>query len=468
MTIKEFAARQALKQLMPVLGKMSDQNFGRALAIGKKLAPNEFARYFLDRLTVMHRENHPTVQMLKRVLAIPNATVRERLVNSVLIKHHWQGSVRRDEMRARGLAVPGTMLLSPTMRCNLRCPGCYAANYDRKDDLETAVIHRVLDEAEELGIYFISILGGEPFVREDMWEIYEKHRDNFFQVFTNGTLMDETAVARLARLGNVLPVFSLEGFDAETDTRRGAGMYDKVLAGMDSLKAAGVPFGYSVMVTKQNLETVIGDEFTDLMVEKGCLLGWYFLYMPVGPRPDLEMMPTPAQREELRRRGPQAIRNRKACFTIDFWNDAPYVGGCMAGGKHYLHINSRGDAEPCIFIHLAVDNVHQKSLRDIIASPFFRAFRDRQPYGENLLRPCTIIDHPEILRQIHEECHPYATDGPASFPISPAGQQYLEGYAREAAALLDPVWEKEYAARFQSHIWTPGPVTESPPEPPPD
>jgi MoaA/NifB/PqqE/SkfB family radical SAM enzyme len=462
LAFKEFAARQALKQLMPVLGKMSDQNFGRALALGKKLAPNEFAQYFLETLSRMNRENHPTVQMLKRVLAIPNTTVRERLVNSVLIKHHWQGSVRRDEMRAQGLPVPGTILISPTMRCNLRCQGCYAANYSHKDDLEYEVIDRVLNEAEELGIYFISVLGGEPFVREDMWDIYEKHRNNFFQVFTNGTLMNQTEINRLSHMGNVMPVFSLEGFDAETDNRRGPGMYQKVLAAMDSLKAAGVPFGYSVMVTRQNLETVIGDPFTDLMVAKGCLLGWYFLYMPVGPNPDLGLMPTPEQRERLRKFGPRYIRNHKPCFTIDFWNDAPYVGGCMAGGRHFLHINSRGDAEPCIFIHLATDNVHQKSLRDIIASPFFQAFRDRQPYSHNLLRPCTIIDHPEMLHAISEQCHPYSTDGPVCFPISAAGRAALDKYSREAAALLDPIWEKEYASSFRSRIWTPGGVEEAP------
>jgi MoaA/NifB/PqqE/SkfB family radical SAM enzyme len=131
------------------------------------------------------------------------------------------------------------------MRCNLRCAGCYAANYSREDDLEFEVIDRVLTEGEEMGIFFITILGGEPFIRQDMWEIYKRHSDIFFQVYTNGTLVDKEAARKLAELGNILVNFSVEGFEEETDARRGKGIFRKIMEGRDNLREVGAPFGFS-------------------------------------------------------------------------------------------------------------------------------------------------------------------------------------------------------------------------------
>ena len=366
-------------------------------------------------------------------------------MDSLLIKNLWYGGVRRNEVRSQGLHVPGVILISPTMRCNLHCTGCYAASYSNKDDLEFDAIDRVLSEGEELGIFWVTILGGEPFVRRDMWEIYEKHKDIFFQIYTNGTFVDKDVARKLASLGNMLIIFSLEGFEEETDARRGRGVFRKIMQGMDNLREVGVPFGFSVMATRQNVDTLVSNEFYDMMVEKGCLIGWQFLYIPVGLNPDTSLMPTAQQRELLRVWGPRRIRSEKPIFTIDFWNDAPHMGGCIAGARFFLHINSHGDAEPCIFMHLATDNIHDKSLREVINSPFFRAFRDRQPYGKNLLRPCTMIDHPQVLREICNECHPQSTDGLLCGLITSPVSDALGKYSQEVAKILDPVWEREFA-----------------------
>jgi len=441
MALKEFAVRQAAKQILPLVGGLSDKNLGRFLSLLKMVAPSGFPKSFIDAA----KKHHPIVELLRRVFCQPNAHVRERLINSLLIKEHWYGSMRRNELRSQGLAVPGTFLISPTTRCNLRCSGCYAANYSKKDDLELEVIDRVLSEGEELGIFWVTILGGEPFVRQDMWEIYKKHKDIFFQVFTNGTLIDKEASKKLAELGNMLIIFSLEGFEEETDARRGKGVFQKVMQGMDNLQEVGVPFGFSVMVTRQNVDTIISDEFHDMLVEKGCLIGWHFLYIPVGLNPDTSLMPTAEQRELMRLRGPRRIRNEKPILTIDFWNDAPHMGGCIAGGRHFFHINSHGDVEPCIFIHLATENIHDKSLREVINSPYFKGFRTRQPYSKNFLRPCTMIDHPQVLREIYNEFHPYSTDGPVCGLLTSSISDALDKYSQEVAKIMDPVWEREFA-----------------------
>lgn len=446
MAMKEFAAKQAAKKVLPLVGRMSDNDLGHLLWLAKKLAPTDFTSSFIDTLDRMRAEQHPTIEAIRRLIRQTSPHVREKLVNSLVIKEFMQGNVMREQLRSEGLGAPQTYLISPTMRCNLHCTGCYAANYSQKDDLEFEVIDRVLTEGEELGMFWVTILGGEPFIRQDMWEIYRRHPDVFFQVYSNGTLVDKEAAKKLAGLGNVLTNFSIEGFEEETDARRGKGTYRKIMQGMDNLREVGVPFGFSSMVTRQNAETIVSDEFNDMLIEKGCLIGWHFLYIPVGAHPDISLMPTPEQRELMRQRGALRIREEKPIFVIDFWNDAPYVGGCIAGGRNYFHISARGDVEPCVFVHLATDNIHDKSLKEVINSPYFKGIRERQPYADNLLRPCMIIDHTHVLRELYAGFQPYPTDGPVCELVTSLTSD-LDKYSQAAAAVLDPSWERDFASR---------------------
>jgi len=446
MTIRTFAAKRVATQLLPLVGGMSDRDLERLLLVAGKLAPTEFTRSFIEGIDRMCERQHATIELMRRMIRQTSPRVRKRLINSLLIKEFMEGNVKRERLRQQGLAAPQAYLISPTMRCNLRCPGCYAGNYSQNDDLEFEVIDRILSEGEELGMFWVTILGGEPFVRQDLYQAYKRHKDVFFQVFTNGTLIDKEAARELAEAGNVLVIFSVEGFEKETEARRGKGVFQKIMQGMDNLREIGVPFGFSVMVTRQNVDTIISDEFNDMLMEKGCLIGWHFLYIPVGRTPYTSLMPTAEQRELMRRMGAQRIRNEKPIFIVDFWNDAPFVGGCIAGGRNYFHINAHGDVEPCIFVHLAVDNIKQKSLKEVINSPYFRAIRARQPYSDNLLRPCMIIDHPHVLRGLCKECQPYPTDGPVCGFIDSLAHD-LDRYSHEAAAVLDPVWQHEFAGK---------------------
>ena len=215
MAIKEFAAKQAAGKILPLVGRMSDEDLGRVIKLTRRLAPTDFTRSFIDTLNRMREENHPTIELIRRVIRQTSPHVRKRLINNLMINELMHGNIIREQLRKDGLAAPQAYLISPTMRCNLRCPGCYAGNYSQKDDLEFEEIDRTLTEGEELGAFWVTILGGEPFVRQDMWEIYKKHKDVFFQVYTNGTLINKEAAEKLAELGNVLVNFSLEGFEAE-------------------------------------------------------------------------------------------------------------------------------------------------------------------------------------------------------------------------------------------------------------
>jgi MoaA/NifB/PqqE/SkfB family radical SAM enzyme len=320
----------------------------------------------------------------------------------------------RQKEGKKGIVTPTTVLISPTMRCNLKCVGCYAGKYSKKDDLPFEVVDRVMKEAKDMKIGFFTILGGEPFIRKDLFKLFEKYNDYYFQVYTNGTLMTESMCKKLKELGNVFPQISIEGFEKHTDLRRGKGVFKKLMKAMALLRKYKIPFGYSVCVTRKNVKEVFSDKFVDFMIKQGAILGWHFLYMPVCGDPDMELMPTPKQRVWMLRRV-EKIRATKPIFMIDFWNDAPHVGGCIAG-KEYIHITSEGFVEPCIFTHFAVDNIKNKSLKQCMNSKYFKALRKKQPYNENLFLPCQWIDNPEISREMSKRfknlkaTHPGADD----------------------------------------------------------
>jgi len=265
------------------------------------------------------------------------------------------------------------------------------------------VLDRIVTEAKRVGTYFITISGGEPFVRPDLLNLYEKHPDAVFLIYTNGTLLNDRVVSRIAKMGNVAPAISLEGFKKETDARRGEGVYDQVMAAMDRLREAGCFFGFSATATRNNADVYFQDEFYDHMIEKGCFFGWFFIFVPVGQDADVNLMVTPEQRDKLRE-VTSGIRRRKPIFVADFWNDGCLTDGCMSGGTLYLHVNYRGDLEPCVFMHFAKDNIMDmyakgQHLWDVLQTPLFRAIREVNRKDPNRLRPCPIIDHNEWLEQ---------------------------------------------------------------------
>jgi len=446
--LTQTAAAKAANTLLTLVSHASDRDVERFLGLLERVAPQPSNKELVRTVRQQWSQDLSFGRLIKRLLREVNPRCRERFVADFVLNNAWGplAARRRAFAAETGFQPPLTILISPTMRCNLRCVGCYAGEYSQRDDLPYDLLDRVLSEAEALGVFFVTVLGGEPFIRDDLWELYEKHPDIYFQVYTNGTLLDQAAVDRLAALGNVAPMLSIEGFEAETDARRGKGTFRTLMAAMDRLHAAGVLFGFSSMVTRHNVDAVVSDEFNDLLIEKGASIGWHFLYMPVGSDPDLDLMPTPAQRDLLRQQGAARLRATKPIFVIDFWNDAPYAGGCIAGGRYYIHINSQGGVEPCIFTHFAVDNIKDKSLADCLRSPFFLDIRRRQPFSDDLLRPCMLIDHPHVFRDIYARYHPQPTH-PGALSLVNALGPGLDKYAQALAPIMDQAWQEDFLAR---------------------
>lgn len=366
----------------------------------------------------------------------------------------WGANKRKYVQKKIGFYPPTFLVISPTMRCNLSCVGCYANSYP-KEELPKELVERVIKEANDLGIYFFVISGGEPFLYPIL-EIARKYKDSVFHVFTNGTMLvanhyylDERGEIKslmelLLEVGNIIPLISIEGNENDTDSRRGRGVFKKIMKAMDELRQRGIPFGFSLTHTQRNDHVFRSDDFIDLMIEKGAYLGWVFQYIPIDEDPDLELIPTPEQRENRYYRI-RKWRDEKPIVVWDFWNDGPLTNGCLAASR-YLHITSSGDVEPCVFCHFSQDNIKEKSLLEILQSPFFKQLRNIQPYkdedgdGEpNLLRPCIVIDHPEKLRKILQEDK---TIRPTCEPsiLKPAIVEYLENYKTQWKKIACRLW----------------------------
>ncbi len=309
--------------------------------------------------------------------------------------------------------VPWLILMDPTSACNLHCTGCWAAEYGNRLNLTFDEMDSVVTQGKELGIYLYMFTGGEPLVRKsDIIKLCEKHNDCAFLSFTNGTLVDDVFCQEMKRVGNLYLAISLEGFEAVNDLRRGDGVYGKVMNAMDLLKKNGLVFGTSICYTSKNTETVTSDEFIQLMVDKGCRYAMYFHYMPVGNDASVELLPTPEQRIYMKDRIRQirSLTTGQGLFTFDFQNDGEFVGGCIAGGRNYFHINANGDAEPCVFIHYSGANIRTNTLLEILNQPLFMAYRKNQPFNKNHLRPCPMLENPEILQKMVKETGAKSTD----------------------------------------------------------
>ena len=286
--------------------------------------------------------------------------------------------------------------------------------------------------------------GGEPLVRKkDIIRLCEKHYDCEFHAFTNGTLVDDEFCEEMRRVGNLSLSISLEGFEEVNDMRRGEGVFDKVMAAMDRLKKYGLIFGTSICYTRKNIETVTSDEFLDMIIGKGCRFTWYFHYMPVGNDAAPDLLPTKEQREYMyhRVREIRGATGGKPIYAMDFQNDGEFVGGCIAGGRNYCHINANGDVEPCVFIHYSSANIREVTLLEALKQPLFMAYRDRQPFNSNHLRPCPMLENPEILQEMIKETGAKSTD-----LQSPESAEHLcskcKAYACEWKKTADQLWKE--------------------------
>lgn len=385
------------------------------------------------------------MRYLSRVLKETDPHVAKMTALNLGYQAAFQGTkMIRKNREIYNCNIPWLILMDPTSACNLHCTGCWAAEYGHKLNLTYEELDDIVTQGKELGIFFYMMTGGEPLVRKaDIIKLCEKHNECAFHCYTNGTLVDQAFCDEMKRVGNLSLSISLEGFEDTNDFRRGDGVYQKVLHAMDLLHENGLIFGNSVCYTSKNMEAVTSDEFFDLLIEHGSRFAWYFHLMPVGMNATPELMPTKEQREYIyhRIREVRAMEGGKEIFVMDFQNDGEFVGGCIAGGRNYCHINPKGDVEPCVFIHYSGANIREKSLLECLQQPLFMAYRDNQPFNDNMLRPCPMLENPEILQRMVHETGAHSTDVEQDEPVEHLCGKCVE-YAKEWKGTADRLWKE--------------------------
>ena len=405
--VKTYGVEKTLKYVH----KNPEKNLKNAINLAKKISPNDYRsqietidKVISDPDDVFHKY---ILNMLNTIDPdVFDKTVINFLLNSVLFSE----DLKKESREKYNCNIPWTILLDPTTACNLKCKGCWAAEYGNSLNLSYEQIDDIISQGKELGIYFYIFTGGEPLVRKkDILKICEKHNDCEFLIFTNSTLIDEEFIDEMLRLKNIVPAISVEGSEFTTDARRGDGIYNKVIKSMKLLKDNKLPFGISCCYTSQNYKSIISEEFVDEMIERGALFAWYFHFMPVGKGTGKELLPKPDQRKHIYHQL-RKFRKTKPLFFLDFQNDAEYIGGCIAGGRNYLHINANGDLEPCVFIHYSDSNIKEKTLVESLQSPLFMAYHDGQPFNKNMLRPCPMLENPNLLRDMVKKSQAKSTD----------------------------------------------------------
>lgn len=342
--------------------------------------------------------------------------------------------------------IPWAILLDPTSACNLRCTGCWAAEYGNRLNLTYDEIDSIIRQGKELGVYFYIYTGGEPLIRKaDLIRLCGKHDDCVFLAFTNGTLIDEKFADEMLKVGNFIPAISLEGNEQDTDSRRGQGVYQKARKAMNLLRERKLLYGISSCYTSVNYKSITSDEYYQSLIDMGAYFIWYFHYMPVGNDAAPGLLPTPEQREYVYRRI-RRLRAEKPLFAIDFQNDAEYVDGCIAGGRRYLHINANADVDPCVFIHYSNANIRECTLLEALQSPLFMAYHNNMPFNDNMLRPCPMLENPECIQKMVTETGAHSTD-----PMSPESVEHLCsktcGYAACWKEKADSLWAENRAEK---------------------
>ena len=410
MTVVDNVKKAAYYKMVDYLFEKPQERFPKAMEMIDKAAPSNLFESQRAAFRGAIEQKNNWYQLLMKIGEL-NPEVRNRLVKTFLVDANLMAwNVQESNRDKYQCNIPWAILLDPTSACNLHCTGCWAAEYGHKLNLTYDDINSIIEQGKALGTHVYIYTGGEPLVRKrDLIRLCEAHPDCAFLCFTNATLIDEEFCQDMIRVANFVPAISAEGFEEATDSRRGQGVFQKVSKAMALLREHGLAFGVSCCYTSQNADSIASEAYFDWLVEQGALFAWIFSFMPVGHDATAELIPNAGQREHLYR-FVREMRQTKPLFTLDFQDDGEFVGGCIAGGRRYLHINAAGDVEPCVFCHYSSANIHDTSLLDALRQPLFMEYYREQPFNSNYLRPCPILENSGMLVDMVKRSGAKSTD----------------------------------------------------------
>lgn len=316
-----------------------------------------------------------------------------------------KASLLRKELEEKGEHIPPFLIASITSSCNLHCAGCYSrCNQATTDEAPVKQLTRkewagIFDEAQEIGVSFILLAGGEPLLRKDVIEEAGKRPDILFPIFTNGTFLVEPYLELFDQNRNLVPILSIEGGREVTDDRRGEGVYEKLMKGMRDLSDRNLIFGISVTVTTENIKEVSSDAFIRSISELGCKAVIFVEFVPVTEEAS-HLAPGEEEREFLTGEIARLRKQYEEMVFVSFPGDEKSSGGCIAAGRGFFHINSHGGAEPCPFSPYSDTNVRELSLREAMNSRLFRELRDGSLLSDDHQGGCVLYEKREQVEAL--------------------------------------------------------------------
>jgi MoaA/NifB/PqqE/SkfB family radical SAM enzyme len=325
----------------------------------------------------------------------------KRLLWKLVWSAGWKGirSVQKHKRRLRrGEFFPPFLYISPINSCNLRCQGCWVDVSAKQAKIDIDAFDRMLREAKSMGNAFFGILGGEPFMHPDLLEILGRHRDCYFQIFTNGHLITDDIARHLRRLGNASPLISVEGNEIISDQRRGHHeVWDRTMAGLQNCLKHKLLTGVCTSLCQTNLD-LLTESWLDRLIALGVMYAWFHIFRAVGPKPCPELSLRPDQQRRAREFVVE-MRAKKPLLIIDAYHDGLGSALCPAAIGFTHHIGPWGDVEPCPVIQLAKESIHDaQSLTETFAnSAFLRDFRET---AASYTRGCILLERPDLLRDL--------------------------------------------------------------------
>jgi MoaA/NifB/PqqE/SkfB family radical SAM enzyme len=308
-----------------------------------------------------------------------------------------------------GKPFPAFHFISVTDDCNLNCQGCWVVGKEKNHRMDPDVLNRIITETKAQGSYFFGILGGEPLLYKPLFEVFEIHQDAYFQLFTNGTLLNSEVAEKLRKAGNVTPLISFEGDEVVADIRRGGKeVYRRTMDAVKRCTAAGLFTGVAISVCKSNFEMALSETFIQKLINAGVGYLWYYIYRPVGENPSYELALSPEEINALRSHMVEA-RTKYPLVIIDAYWDDQGRGLCPAASGLSHHINASGYVEPCPVIQLATDRINGKPLEELYRNSAW--LEDLKSSLKKKTNGCILMDDPAWLAQLAEKHQAVDTSG---------------------------------------------------------
>lgn len=343
--------------------------------------------------------------IVKNAISATFKNPKETLFLAKFIKNSRKASKIRKKYARDGINIPAFLIASITGECNLHCAGCYSrANGICGEDISNNQLSAndwedIFKQSKNLGINFIVLAGGEPFMRDDVILKACGFPEILFPVFTNGTMLNEKYFDLIDKNRNIVPILSIEGDENLTDSRRGKGVYNQLIDSMNHMKNSNLIFGSSITVTRKNISYALSEDFISKLSDLGCKVLFFIEFVPIDVNAkDLSL--SDAQRDILLEKITDLRKSYPEMLFMSFPGDEKESGGCLAAGRGFFHINAYGGAEPCPASPYSDINVKETSVLEALESDLFKSLRDDGLLTGHHEGGCVLFEHEKEVRKL--------------------------------------------------------------------